>query len=80
LYNRLNTGAIIIAAAITPIIRAICCFHGVAPTTCPVFRSWRLSLAMEEIARIIETRNKISPIKNFWVARSLQGLKQVNTT
>ena len=33
----------ITAALKTPIICIICCFQGVAPTMCPVFRSCRLS-------------------------------------
>src|SRR5881394_1293772 len=34
------------APAITPIIKAACCFHGVASTSCPVFRSCKLLLAI----------------------------------
>ena len=42
----------------TPMISATCCRHGVAPTSWPVFRSWRLSLAMVATPKMIAVTNK----------------------
>ena len=44
--SRSSTGAITSAPKTTPMTRATCCFHGVAPTSWPVLRSCRLSLEM----------------------------------
>ena len=44
--SRSSTGAITSDPKTTPMTRATCCFHGVAPTSWPVLRSCRLSLEM----------------------------------
>ena len=44
--SRSSTGGITRLPKTTPMTSATCCFHGVAPTSSPVFRSWRLSLEM----------------------------------
>ena len=45
-FRRSRIGGMTTAPASTPTISAACCFHGVASTSWPVFRSCRLSLAM----------------------------------
>ncbi len=42
--STLSTGGMTSEPNTTPITSATCCFHGVAPTSWPVLRSWRLSL------------------------------------
>ena len=46
-----------IAPNTTPRISATCCFHGVASTSWPVFRSWRLLLEMVATPKMIAVTN-----------------------
>lgn len=46
----------------TPMIRATCCFHGVAPTSWPVLRSWRLSFEIVAIQNTIADVNSVYAI------------------
>ena len=43
LLRTFSTGGMMSEPNTTPIRSATCCFHGVAPTNWPVFKSWRLS-------------------------------------
>src|SRR5580658_7605646 len=51
-------GGMITAPARTPSTRATCCFHGVASTSWPVFRSCRLLFAMVATANTMAVTNK----------------------
>ncbi len=56
----------IAAPAITPITRATCCFHGVASTSWPVFRSCRLLLAMAAAANTTAVTNSAKATSACW--------------
>ncbi len=48
------------APATVPMASATCCFHGVASTSWPVFRSCRLSLATVAAAMMTEVTNSVN--------------------
>src|SRR5512132_19741 len=53
------------APAMTPKIKATCCFHGVASTSCPVLRSCKLLLAIAatlKITAVVKSANAISAL------------------
>ena len=56
----------IAAPAITPITSATCCFHGVASTSWPVFRSCRLLLAMVATANTTAVTNSAKATSACW--------------
>ena len=43
----------------TPIMRATCCFQGVAPTSWPVFKSWRLSFEIVAMPKIMAAEKSV---------------------
>jgi len=55
--SRSSTNGIASDPNTTPRISANCCFHGVAPTSWPVLRSWRLSFEMVAIEKMIAVVN-----------------------
>ncbi len=55
----------IAAPAMTPMTSASCCFHGVASTSWPVFRSCRLLLAMVATANTIAVTNSAKATSDF---------------
>jgi hypothetical protein len=57
-----STGGITRAPISTPNTRAACCFHGVASTSWPVFRSCRLLLAIDAMANTTEVRNSANAV------------------
>ena len=54
-----RTGGMISEPKTTPMTRATCCFHGVAPTSWPVLRSCRLSFAMVAMQNTIADVNSV---------------------
>ena len=56
-FSRLRITGITAEPATTPITRATCWRHGVASTSWPVFRSWRLSFEMTATAKTMPVIN-----------------------
>ena len=57
-FRRSRIGGMTTAPKITPRISENCCRHGVAPTSCPVLRSWRLSFEMVATPNTTAVTNK----------------------
>ena len=57
-----KTGGMISEPKTTPITRATCCFHGVAFTSWPVLRSWRLSFEIVAMQNTIADVNSVYAI------------------
>ena len=79
----MSTGAIAIAPAIQPINKATCCFHGVAPTSKPVFKSCKLSLeiaAILVITLVIKIANAVASKVPYSELNKPARLPNANTT
>ena len=58
-FIKLSTGGMMREPKSTPMTKATCCFQGVAPTSWPVLRSWRLSLEIVAIPKTMAVVNKV---------------------
>src|ERR1700730_17918200 len=58
----------------TPMIKATCCFQGVASTSCPVFRSCRLLFAIAATLKTTAVVNSANAINALTVSGPTYGL------
>ena len=66
-FSRSRIGGMTIAPKITPRTSENCCRQGVAPTSWPVFKSWRLSLEIVATPNTTDVTNK-AKATSAWVA------------
>ena len=64
-FNTTKVSGAMTAPVITPTISAICCFHGVAPTKCPVFRSCITSPAIAALTATTLAMINVANISSF---------------